>query len=330
VPGSVTGPLRLVLLAGGVGGAKASHGFVLANEARERRDERPLEVTVIVNTGDDLELHGLHVAPDIDTVMYTLAGLVNPETGWGLDHETWSAEAMFARYAEPAWFRLGDGDLATHVLRTQALRLGRRLTEVTLELSGRLGVRARILPVSDEPVRTELRVAEGWLEFQDYFVRRGQRDEVLDVRHRGIASASPTPEVLDALEAAELIVLAPSNPFVSIGTILAVPGMREALMAAPAPVVGVSPIVGGQALKGPADRMLVSLGWTASAEGVVAFYDARHPGLVDTWVLDDADQAEAGHLRAAGRSVLVTGSVMRSLEDRARLAEAILAHAARD
>jgi LPPG:FO 2-phospho-L-lactate transferase len=318
-------PLRVLVLAGGVGGAKGSHGFLLAGGARARRGERELDLTVVVNTGDDLELHGLYVAPDLDTVMYTLAGLVNPETGWGLEGETWSASAMLERYGQPTWFRLGDGDLATHIVRTRGLRSGRSLTDITRDLAARLGIAATILPVSDEAIRTELRAADGWLEFQDYFVRRRQGDEVLELRYRGIEEARPTPDVLAAVGTAEVIVLAPSNPFVSIGTILAVPGMLDALLAAPAPVIAVSPIVGGHALKGPADRMLVSLGWAASSEGIVALYEARHPGLVDAWVLDQADAEEAGRLIAGGRSVLVTATVMRTLADRERLAESILA-----
>ena len=312
------------MLAGGVGGAKASHGFALASAAEVGHGGDPLELTVIVNTGDDLELNGLYVAPDLDTVMYTLAGVADPERGWGLRDETWSAATMLATLGAPTWFRLGDRDLAVHVLRTQALRAGRRLTDVTAELCARLAVSARVLPMSDDQVRTQIRTPDGWLEFQDYFVRRGQRDEVLEVRHRGASEARPTPEVLAAVAAADLVVVAPSNPFVSIGTILALPGMLAALTALAVPIVAVSPIVGGRALKGPADRMLVSLGGRATAEGVVEAYEGRWPGLVDTWVLDEEDADEAERLRASGRPVLVTGTVMRSDDDRRRLAESIL------
>ncbi len=246
----------VLVLAGGYGGAKLSHGVALASAARASRGEAPLDLRVIVNTGDDLELHGLSVSPDLDTVMYTLAGLANDETGWGLRDETWSTSAMLERYGAETWFRLGDRDMATHIRRSQLLREGRRLTEVTAELAARLDVAAQLLPMTDEEVRTEIRTPDGWLEFQDYFVRRGQQDRVLEIRRRGLESSRPTPEVRDAIAAADLIVVAPSNPFVSVGTILAVPGVLEALLAAPARVIAVSPVVGGKALRGPADRML--------------------------------------------------------------------------
>jgi LPPG:FO 2-phospho-L-lactate transferase len=215
--------------------------------------------------------------------------------------------------------------MATHVRRTQLLREGLRLTEATEELALRLGVAARLLPMTDDPVRTELRTPDGWLDFQDYFVRRGQRDTVLEIRWQGIEAARPTLEALAAIASARLIVIAPSNPFVSVGTILAVPGMLGALLAAPAPVLAISPVVGGKALRGPADRMLESLGGEASARGVVAHYRERYPGLVDTFVLDVTDAQEAEGLRAEGIGVTVLDTVMRTHDDRQRLAEEILA-----
>jgi LPPG:FO 2-phospho-L-lactate transferase len=232
-----TAAVRVVVLAGGFGGARMAHGFALLGEQ--------VELTVIVNTADDLELHGLAISPDLDTVMYTLAELANAETGWGVRDETWSASAMLERYGEPTWFRLGDRDLATHVVRTAWLRVGRTLTQATEQLSSSLGVRAQLLPMSDEPMRSKIRTADGWLEFQDYFVRRRHDAEVLEVRFDGVELARPTPETLAVLAAAELIVIAPSNPFVSVAPILAVPGMRDAVEAAPATVVAISPIVGG-------------------------------------------------------------------------------------
>ena len=321
---SAPGGPRIVVLAGGYGGAKLSHGVALASVARASRSQPSLQLAVIVNTGDDLELHGLAVSPDLDTVMYTLAGLANDETGWGLRDETWSTSAMLDRYGAPTWFRLGDRDMATHIRRSELLRQGHRLTEATAELAAGLDVPATLLPMTDAAVRTEIRTADGWLEFQDYFVRRGQRDQVLEVRRRGIESARPTPEVQDAIATATLILIAPSNPFVSVGTILAVPGMLDALMAAPAAVVAVSPVVRGKALRGPADRMLESLGGRASAAGVVEHYEQRYPGLVDVFVLDRADAAEATTL-AARASLELHETVMRSYDDRQRLAEAILA-----
>ncbi len=314
----------LVVLAGGYGGAKLSHGLALASAARGAHGLAPLDLSVVVNTGDDLEIHGLAVSPDLDTVMYTLAGLANDETGWGVRDETWSTSAMLGRYGAETWFKLGDRDMATHIRRTQLLREGLRLTEVTAELAARLEVPARLLPMSDETVRTEVRTPDGWLEFQDYFVRRGQRDTVLEVRRLGIERARPTPEVLSALAAARLIVVAPSNPFVSVGTILAVPGLLDALLAAAAPIVAVSPVVAGKALRGPADRMLESLGGSASASGFVAHYREHYPGLVDTFVLDGTDAAEAAVLRDQGIAVDVLDTVMRSYHDRERLGAAIL------
>jgi len=316
---------RVTVLAGGYGGAKLSHGLVLASADRVQRGEVPLDLSIIVNTGDDLALHGLFVSPDLDTVMYTLAGLANDETGWGLRDETWSTAAMLERYGAQTWFQLGDRDMATHVRRSELLREGRRLTVVTAELASQLEIPARLLPMCDEPVRTEVRTPAGWLEFQDYFVRRGQQDEVLEIRRRGIEASRPTPEVLAAIATAWLIVVAPSNPFVSVGTILAVPGMLDALLASPAPVLAVSPVVGGKALRGPADRMLASLGGRASAGGVVEHYREHYPGLVDTFVLDSADAPEAEALREAGISVEMRDTVMRSDADRQRLAEEILA-----
>jgi len=317
---------RVVVLAGGYGGAKLSHGVALAAAAREAEEADPLALTVIVNTGDDLELHGLAVSPDLDTVMYTLAGLANAETGWGVRDETWSTSQMLEHYGAETWFGLGDRDMATHVRRTELLRSGLTLTQATAELAERLGAPAHLLPMSNDEVRTQIRTADGWLEFQDYFVRRGQQDTVLEIRRRGIEQARPSAEVLAAIEGAELIVIAPSNPFVSVGTILAVPGLLDALLAAPAPVVAVSPVVGGAALRGPADRMLESLGGTASATGVVAHYRERYPGLVDTFVLDQLDIAEVPALEASGVSVDVLPTVMRSHDDRRVLAGAILAN----
>jgi LPPG:FO 2-phospho-L-lactate transferase len=316
--------VRVTVLAGGYGGAKLSHGLALESARRAGAAAGPVSLDIVVNTGDDLELHGLHVSPDLDTVMYTLAGLANDETGWGLRDETWSAAAQLERYGAPTWFRLGDRDLATHIRRTELLRAGRRLTEVTLVLSAALGVRARILPMSDHPVRTELLTDHGWLEFQDYFVRRAHRDNVHEIRQRGIETARPTADVLDAIRAADLIVFAPSNPFVSIGTILALEGMSAALMSARAPIVAVSPIVAGEALRGPADQMLASLGGEASALGVAVHYTSRHPGMLDAFVIDRADVLETAAIVALGVDVLATDTVMRDDEDRRRLAARIL------
>lgn len=313
----------VVVLAGGFGGSRMSHALALALDD-------PAALTIVGNTGDDLELHGLAVSPDLDTLMYTLSGWANDATGWGVRDETWSAKEMLALYGAPTWFSLGDRDLATHIVRTQALRAGERLTTVTARLAAALGVRPALLPMSDDPVRTELHAEGAWLAFQDWFVRRHHGVDVDAVRHTGADVARPTPEARDAIARAGAIVLAPSNPFVSIGTILAVPGYLDALRAAPAPVVAVSPIVGGAALRGPADRMIRTLlGEEPSAAAVVRHYRRTFPGLVDTWVLDTADAEAADELAAEGpERVVVTGTLMGETTARARVGAAVLAAAA--
>jgi LPPG:FO 2-phospho-L-lactate transferase len=304
--------MKVVAMAGGVGGAKLAAGL---------QDVLPDgDLSVVVNTADDFDLWGLHICPDLDTVMYTLAGIANPETGWGIAGESFETLNMLARYGEDAWFKLGDRDLATHTLRTHRLRSKEMLTEVTGVLSGALGIESAVLPMSDDPVSTVLETPEGRLEFQEYFVRRGQRDEVLGVELRGIEDARPTGEVLAAVSSADAIVICPSNPVVSIGPILALPGMREALASSHAPKVAVSPIVGGRALKGPADKMLLSLGHEVSATGVAAMY----AGLVDGMVVDTVDEGEGAAIREIGMRVLVTNSVMRDAGDRERLASETL------
>lgn len=306
--------LRVVELAGGVGGAKLGHGLQALLGER---------LTIIVNTGDDLARHGLEVWPDHDTVMYTLAGLDNRDWGWGVAGETFGASEMLARYGEETWFRLGDRDLATHIVRTRRLREGARPTVVARDLQRSLGVAATILPMADEPVRTQVLTDDGWLDFQTWFVGRHQEPEVRDLRFDGLDAARPTPEVIAALAASDAIVVAPSNPFVSVGPILGVPGMRDAIDAARArgvTVAAVSPIVGGKAIKGPADRMLASLGGEASALGVAR----RYRDWVDLFVIDEVDAALAPEVQALGFSTLVTDTLMVDDATRARLARAIL------
>jgi LPPG:FO 2-phospho-L-lactate transferase len=281
-------------------------------------------LSVIVNTADDGERHGLLVCADHDTVMYTLAGIENPETGWGIAGDTWATMAALERYGEDGWFRLGDQDLATHIVRTARLRDGERLTVVCRALQTALGVRAAILPMTDEPVRTMVRTDDGWLEFQDYFVRLRQAPDVREVRFAGIEAAGTTPEVADALAAAGAVVIAPSNPIVSVAPILTVPGMTEQLATARARgarIVAVSGIVGGKALKGPADRMLASLGHEPTALGVARGY----AGLIDTFVVDAVDAALAPAIEALGLRVVVTDTIMTDDDSRARLARKILA-----
>jgi LPPG:FO 2-phospho-L-lactate transferase len=293
-----------------------AHGFALLGEA--------LELTVIVNTGDDLELHGLYISPDLDTVMYTLAGLANVETGWGVTAETWSASEMLARYGQPTWFQLGDRDLATHIVRTQLLRQGKPLSAVTSRLASALGVGARLLPMTDARVSTKIRVDAGWLDFQDYFVRRHFSDTVREVRFDGVEAAQSAPGVLAAIAGADLIVVAPSNPFVSVGPILAVPGMLDALRSARAGVLAISPIVGGSALRGPAGAMLASLAGEEGAAGVARYYARTYPGLVDRFVIDQADAGATAAVSAAGLTAQVEATVLAEEGDRVALAQRLL------
>jgi LPPG:FO 2-phospho-L-lactate transferase len=308
---------RILELAGGVGGAKLAEGLQALVGQR---------LTVIVNTADDTERHGLLVCPDHDTVLYTLAGLENEELGWGLRDDTWTTMSALERYGEEGWFRLGDLDLATHIARTDRLRRGGRLTEVLLGLQRALGLTATILPMTDDPVRTQVRTDDGWLEFQDYFVRLLQTPEVREVRFVGSDTARPTPEVAVAVDAADIVVVAPSNPIVSIGPILALAGVPELLAAARrrgARIVAVSGIIGGKALKGPADRMLASLGHEPSALGVARGY----AGLIDTFVLDTVDAELAPAVEALGIRAVVTDTIMSDDASRARLAGEVLAAA---
>lgn len=311
--------MRVVCLAGGVGGAKLAEGLQQALA--------PGELTVIVNSGDDLERHSLTICPDQDTVMYTLAGIAGPE-GWGLAGDTWQVIGALARLGEGTWFRLGDGDIATHLYRTERLRRGERPTEVAVALGRALGVPSRVLPMADEPVRTRVRTDGGWLDFQDYFVRLHQEPDVLEVRFEGAEQAAVSPEVRDAIRSAEAIVVAPSNPIVSIGPILAVPGLLEEIAAARqrgVPSIAVSGIVGGKALRGPADRMLASLGEEPSALGVARRYVAA--GLLDAFVLDRQDERLAAEVRALGLRVAATDTVMTDIESRASLARETLSAA---
>jgi LPPG:FO 2-phospho-L-lactate transferase len=310
--------MRVVLLAGGVGGAKMADG--LAATVGE-------DLTVVVNTGDDLELHGLAIWPDHDTVAYTLAGLDDEVRGWGIRGESWTVMDRLEALGEVAWFRLGDKDLATHLWRTDRLRAGYRPTEVAVELATVMGIKPRILPMADEPVRTEVRTDEGWLEFQEYFVHRHQEPTVHEVRFRGVEGARATPEVLATIAAAELIVIAPSNPIVSIDPILAVAGVRPAIDEARergVPIVAVSGIIGGKALKGPADKMLASLGETSTAGGVAT----RYAGLITHFVLDVVDAKLRAEVGALGVEALVTDTIMTDDAARARLAGEVLRFAA--
>ena len=301
--------MRVTLLAGGTGGTKLAHGFAMLPN---------VELSVVANVGDDTEMHGLLVCPDLDALVYTLAGLVDVERGWGVAGDTHTAHAMFGRLGEPTWFTVGDADLATHVHRSRLMREGATLTAAMATIAAELGIDVRILPASDEPWRTTIRTEEGTLAFQEYFVGRRQVPEVRGVGNEG--EGRPTPAVLAAISDAELVVIGPSNPIVSIGPILAMPGVRQALEAATSRRVAVSPIVAGQALKGPADRMLGSLGHEVSALGVARLY----AGLVDRFVIDQADADLAPAIGALGMEPIVLPTIMRADADRAALAAALI------
>jgi LPPG:FO 2-phospho-L-lactate transferase len=276
------------VLCGGVGGVKLVDGLaaVLAD---------PRELTVIVNTADDWEHLGLAISPDVDTVLYTLAGIASEERGWGIDGESWTALEMLERYGMPVWFRLGDRDLATHLARTQWLRQGKRPTEVTAALAAALGVRPRVLPMTDARVATFVQTPAGRLPFQEYFVRRGARDAVRRIEFEGIEAAEPSPEVLAAVRESALIIVSPSNPLVSIGPILALRGMAEALADSRALRVAVTPLIGGTAVKGPTVEMLRGTGMRPEPSAVARLYAA----FLDVFVLDERDEAEAEAVRAA-------------------------------
>jgi LPPG:FO 2-phospho-L-lactate transferase len=302
--------MRVTLLAGGTGGTKLAHGFAML---------RDVELTVVANVGDDTEVHGLLVCPDVDALLYTLAGLIDTERGWGVAGDTGTAQAMFERYGEPTWFTVGDADLATHAHRSGLLGDGASLTDATAAMASALGIGARILPASDLPWRTVVETDDGDLAFQDYFVRLRQAPDVRGVRHSG--DGTPSGAVLDAMASADVIVIGPSNPIVSIGPILALDGIREALASRSEPRTAVSPIVAGAALKGPADRMLGSLGHEVSALGVARLY----AGLVDRFVLDEADAHLAPDVKALGMDATALPTVMRSDAERAALAKSLLA-----
>lgn len=303
--------MKVALLAGGTGGTKLAHGFAMLAD---------VGLSVIVNVADDLELHGLHVSPDVDAVLYTLAGLIDAERGWGVAGDSYTAHAMFARFGEPTWFTLGDADLATNVLRTRLLAERASLTDATASMAAALGIRSSILPATDERCRTVILTDDGPLEFQEYFVRHRQEPEVRGVRLEGIEDARPTAAVLQAIGEADVVVIGPSNPIVSIGPILALEGMREAILGVPRRI-GISPIIGGKALKGPAARMLASLGHEPSAVGVARIYGH----LLTHWVMDAVDADSADRVRELGIEPIVLDTVMGIPTDRARLARELLA-----
>ena len=297
------------VLAGGVGAARFLQGLVQVVD--------PATVTVISNVADDVEMFGLHVSPDTDIVIYSLAGAVNPETGWGLEGDTFAVVDALRRFGYGRWFNLGDRDLATAVHRTRLLRDGQPMHEIVAELTGAFGVEATILPVTNERVATHVLTADGEIAFQDYMVRLATEPDVTGVRFAGADSAAPAPGVIEAIREAERLIIAPSNPFLSIGPILAVPGVREAVSESRARRIAISPIVGGQAIKGPAAKMLASLGHEVSAAGVAAIYR----DLVDVMVIDEEDRALAPQVEALGLTCAITNTMMTSPERKAALAQ---------
>ncbi len=302
----------IVVLAGGVGAARFLQGLT-----RLLDSER---LVIVANTGDDLEVYGLHVSPDLDTLMYTLAGIVDEEKGWGLKGDTFNFLEMMGEYGQETWFRIGDRDLTTHVLRTSLLRRNLSLTEVTRELCRHLKIQHEILPMTDDPVRTVMHTDEGVLDFQEYFVKRRFEVEVKNVVFIGSESARPNPDVLEAITESNGIILAPSNPIVSIGCILSIQGIREAIGKSRARKVAISPLISGKPVRGPADRIMRGLGIEPSALGIASIYK----GLINTLVIDKEDSHFEDAVQKLGMEIIVTETRMDTLEAKIKLAELVL------
>jgi LPPG:FO 2-phospho-L-lactate transferase len=302
----------ITVLAGGVGAAKFLQGLVEVVD--------PHELTIIGNTGDDIDLHGLHISPDLDIVVYTLAGINNAEHGWGIQGDTFHTLELLGRYGHPTWFNLGDYDLATHIHRTERLRHGWPLSAITDEIRRALGVVPRILPMTDQWSETKIVTDEETLHFQEYLVQRRMEPTVRRVVYDGIEVAVPAPGVCEAIQEADGLIIPPSNPIVSIGTILAVPGVRQALIARRGRLVAVSPIIQGATLKGPADKLMLALGYEASALGVARYYGP----LLDGFVLDTLDQSLQEHVRRLGIEVRVLNTIMSGPVERRALAKAVV------
>jgi LPPG:FO 2-phospho-L-lactate transferase len=302
----------ITALAGGVGAARFLTGLV------KLVDEKDL--SIIVNTGDDIELFGLHISPDVDIVTYTLAGIVDEDKGWGIKSDTFHCLEALRKFYPEAWFTLGDKDLATHMFRTSLLKKGFKLSEVTAQISHALGLNMEILPMTDDKFETRILTEEGSIHFEEYFVKRGAKDEVLGVEFFGADSANPAAGVMESIRDAELVIVCPSNPIVSIGTILAVKGVREALKYTDARRVAISPIIGGAPVKGPADKLLRGLGFEVSAYSVAKLY----ADFLGTFILDTADSAEKERIEKLGIEVKTANTLMKSLEDKVRLARTAL------
>ncbi len=302
----------ITVLAGGVGAARFLQGLV-----RVRPQE---EIIIISNTADDIELYGLHISPDIDIVMYTLAGIVDEEKGWGIKQDTFYCQEVLDRFGCETWLRLGDRDLATHIFRTNQLRKGSKLSQVTEQLSKTLGLRTTILPMTDEPVETRIMTDDGEVHFEEYLVKKQMKGTVESIRFAGIEQANPGPNVISSIQDAQAVILAPSNPLVSIGPILALRGMRYALKTSKARIVAVSPIIRGSAIRGPADRMMQALGLEVSSFGVAQMYQ----DFLDGFVLDTLDKDQKPRVEGLGLKVVATNSLMKSLQDKENLAKVCL------
>jgi LPPG:FO 2-phospho-L-lactate transferase len=303
----------ITALAGGVGASKFLEGL--------SRVAAPEEISIIVNTGDDIEMFGLYIAPDLDIVTYTLAGAVNPETGWGLASDTFNCLEQLLGYTQTErWFNLGDRDLAAHIFRAQQLRQGRSLSEVAEQVRTALGVKSRILPMTDTHTPTTIITGDGEMHFQEYLVKRRAQPKVAGIRFENIDLAEPAPGVTDAVLRSDAVIICPSNPLISIGPILSVPGLRDLLKHAEAPVAAISPVVGGASLKGPTDRMLADLGMQVSAAQVARLYS----DIADVFILDVQDEAAKPEIENLGLKVCVTDTVMSGLEEKIRLAEITL------
>lgn len=302
----------VVALAGGVGAARLLRGLVQVIS--------PEDLMIVGNTGDDVELYGLHVSPDLDIIMYTLAGIVDEAKGWGVSGDTFNCLEMLGKFGFETWFKLGDKDLAIHIARTKLLRNGMTLSQATTELCRMLGVKAKLIPMSNDPVRTKVVSGQLRLEFQEYFVKRGTKDEVTDVFFEGAEKAKPAPGVIKAIKGAERVIICPSNPVLSISPILSISVIKKELRNTRAHIVGVSPIVGGKAIKGPADRVMADMGLEASAYGVAKFYE----DFLDHLIIDEVDESKKKRIEELGVKVMVTDTIMRNLEDSIRLAKVVI------
>jgi LPPG:FO 2-phospho-L-lactate transferase len=302
----------ITVLAGGVGAARYLQGLIGIIPERN--------ITIIVNTGDDAEFFGLHVSPDIDTILYTLKNMADKKKGWGIKGDSFNCLNMLKKYGYETWFKLGDKDLALNIYRTQLLRKGFTLSEATKKISKRLGLNLEILPMTNDKFVTKIETPSETIHFQEYFVKRHAMDEVVDVKFEGVNEAQPGPNVINSILNSDAIIICPSNPIVSIGTILSVKGVKQALKETSAKIVAISPIVGGKTIKGPADKMMQGMGLEASAFGVAELYK----DFLNSIVIDQIDETEKTRIEELGINVIVTNTIMRTLEDKIQLARVTL------